>query len=121
MILYRYVRGAFTEADNRPFLGQQPDLPLCKPMLSTHAVEKETPKGYWIADEMGRRKFVLKGRGKRYAHETLEWALESFIRRREHYIIWLRHELRASEVVLGTAKDWAANGIPEEVNVYVFG
>lgn len=45
---------------------------------------KETPKGFWI--ELNglteEKKFVLKGEGKRFAHEKIEWALYSFYRRK---------------------------------------
>lgn len=53
--------------------------------LKEYLIVKETPKGNWIR-EHGKPKFVLKGDGKRFAHETKEMALKSFICRKKNQI-----------------------------------
>jgi len=47
---------------------------------------KETKCGFWI-EIYKKRKFILKGDGKRFAHETKEMALNSFICRKKRQIL----------------------------------
>ena len=56
--------------------------------LKEFLIIKETPKGNWIREHgmYGKPKFVLKGEGKRFAHETKELALKSFIFRKKSQI-----------------------------------
>ena len=57
---------------------------------SEYKVVRETPKGYWITEGYSRTRFVLKGNGKRFAHENKEWAWHSFklrkMRQRQHLL-----------------------------------
>ena len=50
--------------------------------VTTLPVIKTTPAGRWV-DEDGRKRFIRNKGRKRYAWETLELALESFIKRKE--------------------------------------
>lgn len=67
-----------------------------KLVLKTFLVTKETPCGYWVREHgsYGKNKFVLKGDGKRFAHETIELALKSFIARKKRQI-WINKRMIA--------------------------
>lgn len=67
--------------------------------LLRFAVDRTTPKGYWILLWSG-PKFVLAGDGKRYAHETVEWARGAFLRRKESYRKHLQAKLSGVEATL---------------------
>lgn len=73
--LFRY-----TEDRGFEFFGQVKEL-----LLKEYLIIKETPKGNWIREHgnYGKPKFCLKGEGKRFAHETKELALKSFICRKQ--------------------------------------
>lgn len=61
--------------------------------LTAFRVVRRTPKGAWI-DDCGLKRFVLDGAGKRFAHQTREDALHSFMRRS----VWRqRHAARSLE------------------------
>lgn len=67
-----------------------------------YPILKVTRCGKWIRAE-GERKFVLDTSRKRFAHETLELALESFRARRERQISILKARLAAAEQELALA------------------
>lgn len=58
-----------------------------RPKLNRFEILRTTAEGAWINSPTATRpeRFVLNGRGKRYAHETIEWALESWCARSSHY------------------------------------
>lgn len=59
-----------------------------QPKLDRFEVLRRTPEGAWInsyRDGSEIQRFVLNGRGKRFAHETPEWAFESWKARSVHY------------------------------------
>lgn len=58
-----------------------------RPKLDQFSVTRLTPAGAWINSSTSTQleRFVLNGRGKRFAHETPEWAFESWKARSVHY------------------------------------
>ena len=70
----------------------------------TFVVLKVTSCGKWIRDQAGNRRFILDKSRKRFAHETIELALESFRARRERQIGILSARLRAADEELALAK-----------------
>lgn len=79
-----------------------------------YVVVKETPKGFWI-NEYGRRRWVPKKEGARWAHETKEQALTSFIARKKRAIQFARSRLKTQEMYLAYAEALMspAEGKPE--------
>ena len=72
--------------------------------LISYKVTKITPQGAWI-DNYGTKKFVLNGRGKRFAHETPFWAWESFVARKHKQHHHAKRALQSVELVLEKIKD----------------
>lgn len=69
---------------------------------------RETPQMWWIdhwSCKPGKLKGVLKGDGKRFAHETKHWAMYSFIKRNT----WYQSRLRTSLAYAEDAGKLAAN------------
>lgn len=61
---------------------------------------RKTPGGYWIQKPYKlKQTFVLKGRGKRFAHESEKWALDSLMRRRVKQAKILRAQLQEAEAI----------------------
>lgn len=73
-----------------------------------YPILKVTRCGKWIRAK-GERKFVLDTSRKRFAHETLELALESFRARRQRQISILKARLAAAEEELALANADPAN------------
>ena len=72
--LYRYISDLSSEEFNAEI------------QVISFEIKRETNKGYWIVFNR-KEKFVLKGgNGKRFAYETKELALSSFIKRKERQI-----------------------------------
>lgn len=78
-----------------------------------YRVEKETPKGFWINGF--ERKWVPKKEGNRWAHETKEQALASFIARKKRAIKFASSRLKDQEMYLAKAEMILEKGIEEEV------
>lgn len=57
--------------------------PKIRVILLKYFVKRHTPKGKWIDMGFGDEKFVLNDSKKRFAHETKEDAIQSFIKRKE--------------------------------------
>lgn len=114
-VLYRYQNfnesiGGYDESGEYRSYGHNVRLRIIKiPIL------KETEKGYWIQSSTGKQvktktwlgenldmyvSFVLKGSGKRLAHETIELAKESFIARKKRQIKLLSKQLEDAEKAL---------------------
>lgn len=96
--------------------------------LKTISVTKKTPKGAWIQNHRWeRRRFVLDGTGKRYAHETKELAWDAYRHRKESQLRRAndameraKYALRRIEL-LGVAPNESLNiGKPEYWSNYVF-
>lgn len=71
--------------------------------LETFVPYKETPKGWWISrDGLGwsKNKWVAKTGVKRFAYETRELALESYIKRKTKMLEKLRNSLAQTETAL---------------------
>jgi hypothetical protein len=60
-------------------------------------VIRHTPAGYIIHYPFLKDKFVLKGNGKRFAHETIEQAIDSLIKRTTRRIEYLKSDLKNAE------------------------
>lgn len=70
--------------------------------ILSFAVRRETPGGYWIQEPFkSKETFVLKGNGKRFAHESKIWAIESLKCRRKMQTLILKAQLRKAEAVCG--------------------
>lgn len=95
--LYRYTEDfSFEEYENADEL-----------RLIEFKVEKETKCGFWIREHKnyGKLKFVLSGdNGKRFAYETKEAALLSFIIRKERQILHNEIAVRLAKHPLYIAK-----------------
>jgi hypothetical protein len=65
-------------------------------------VMKKTLKGVWL-DVCGSKKFVLLTARKRFACQTKEEAIESFIARKKRQILILKNQLRNAEAALDLA------------------
>lgn len=92
--LYRYWKAYSTVWEKNVF-GTMENYPIPKVYLSKFPILSQTPSTYKIMGDDGRIRHVLKGDGKRYAHETKEQAWHSFQRRltKEHAILLSRLEL----------------------------
>lgn len=77
-------------------------------VLEVFPVLRHTPAGKWI-DVYGVQKFVLDKSHKRYACETKEMALASFIARKQRQLRILRGQLKGAEAALAVAQ----NATPE--------
>jgi len=84
-------------------------------VLRKYTVIRRTPKGAWIR-EYGRDRFVLLTARKRFACNTKDEALESFIARKEAQIRKLRGQLKKAkaDLALGLRHKEAAV-LPDEV------
>jgi hypothetical protein len=71
--------------------------------LNKHRVLKTTPKGVWVSDYYGRKRFVLRGANKRYATPSPAEAWESFIARKRRQISILKAQARDAEFALRAA------------------
>src|ERR1017187_10942745 len=75
---------------------------------------KETPKGYWIAEQWDSqatyKKFVLKDGRKRFAYPTREQAFDAYLKRKEKQVTILTHQLDKARMRLVHNK---TVGIPE--------
>ena len=67
-------------------------------ILKVMPVVRETPK-CWVILRDGVEYRVLKGNGKRWAHEQIEWARYSYRRRRAFYMNHLQIQLAHLEAV----------------------
>jgi len=61
---------------------------------------KETPKGYWIKEDFGFKKWVSKTAKKRFAYPTKKEALINLIKRKERQIRILESRLNEAKNVL---------------------
>ena len=73
--------------------------------LDEYPIVKETPKGYRITVHRYGDRLVLKEGRKRFAHETPELALNSFIFRTEKCVKILEAQANAARDFLSTAKE----------------
>lgn len=94
--LYRYVRG-----------GSQ----FGNIYLEEYPIVKETPKGYRITVHRHGDRLVLKEGRKRFAHETPELALQSFIYRSEKCLKLQQGSADLTKKYLSTAKKLKENGL----------
>lgn len=97
---YRYEEQVSGEWDDDfvSLVGQRIEIRLRK-----YPVIKHTPRGVWIIHNYGDRKFILNDSRKRFACETKEKAMESFIARKTRQASILRAQLRSVEKALSIA------------------
>lgn len=69
-------------------------------VLRKFQVLRSTPQGVWLDLYPYPNKFCLIGVGKRYAHATVEQALNSFMARKKRQILILTNQLRRAESAL---------------------
>lgn len=95
---------------NRPYLYRFFDVRMCgyddyapsrvEVRLDRFPIEKFTPKGFWIREFNGVKRFVLNSGRKRFAYPDLVLAKESFIRRKEvQESIYLARARQAREAI----------------------
>ena len=65
-----------------------------------YAVLSHTPKGVWIEEYPGKKRFVLKNAKKKFACATQKEALESFRARKRRQIKILEHQLKIAKAAL---------------------
>ena len=68
--------------------------------------------GEWV--EYGKKRFVLDGFGKRYCYDTLELAMNSFMKRKEYQARCCRNALEIADFILNN-KDKTYNLTQEDV------
>lgn len=118
-MLYRYFTGWInTPSDASEFgiLDSEGDEKSGFPCLHIFQVIRETDKSWYIRYG-GREKRVLKGNGKRFAHETKEWAYKSFRKRCRARISILERDLTKVKDALS----WSPLSLPmgEAPGVYI--
>lgn len=82
-VLYRY---------NDP---EEPERVGAKAYLSIFQIDSHTPKGYWIC---GKKRFVLADAHKKFAHESIEAAKESYRRRKMQEVRILEARLERAQL-----------------------
>ena len=75
-------------------------------------IYKNPFSGEWI--ESGKRRFVLDGLGRRYCYDTLELAMNSFMKRKEYQARCCRNTLEIADFILNN-KDKTSNLTQEDV------
>ncbi len=97
MVLYRYRDRQVEEIwDARP----QEAVKSMRLHLDTYPITKFTPCGCWIDLGVGGKKFVNLNAYRKWAHDTREGAMKSFIARKKRQVIILRSQLVAAEAAL---------------------
>ena len=100
MKFYRYIEVSYES-------GVQLDV-------KEYKLVRETPKGYWIIDDLWHydeesvetyKKWVSKTARKRWAYPTIEEALTSFKARKNRQIRILTHQLKGAKVALKLAEN----------------
>lgn len=99
-VYYRYEEQATGDWDDDfvSLVGPRIEIRLRK-----YPVIKHTPRGVWIIHNYGDRKFILNDSRKRFACETKELAMESFIARKKRQAGILRAQLRNVEKAMSLA------------------
>lgn len=109
--LYRYTEAVlyrYREQQIDGFTGNKPvnAVKAMRLYLDSYPVIKTTPCGCWIDRGYGYKKFVNLNSRKKWAHESIEDAMQSFIARKESQVAILRHQLlKAESALLLQAKD----------------
>ncbi|HDR9103684.1 hypothetical protein [Paraburkholderia sp. A3RO-2L] len=62
-----------------------------------YPVIRVTPKGKWISVGFGAKRFILTGARKRFAHETVDLAVESFAARKNRRISILQNQIARAQ------------------------
>lgn len=105
MKFYRYqtkVRshGGTTEWGDWEYLYSTTELELL-----VYTVDRETPKGYWLAlNGWTKKRWISKNGYKRFAHETKKDALEAYVKRTKNYIHILEKRIRTAKQGLKIAE-----------------
>lgn len=97
MVLYRYREGQVGEIyDTCP----KEAAKAMRLYLDSYPVIKSTPCGCWIDLGWGRKKFVNLNAQRKWAHESLDDAMQSFVARKNRQVLILRHQLVKAEAAL---------------------
>ena len=96
-VMYRYETGHFIE----PLFPDEDGEPIPP---SEYTVLRHTPQGKWVGIGARGERFVLNNSKKRFAHETKEAALESFIYRKKKQLKILRAQIDRVEEALRAAQ-----------------
>ncbi len=97
MVLYRYRDRQVDEIrDARPHEAVR----SMKLYLDTYPITKFTPCGCWIDLGVGGKKFVNLNAYRKWAHDTREGAMKSFMARKTRQVAILRNQLVAAEAAL---------------------
>ena len=75
-------------------------------------IYKNPFSGEWL--ETGRKRFVLDGSGKRYCYDTLDLAMDSFMKRKEYQARCCRNTLEIADFILEN-KDKISNLTQDDV------
>lgn len=73
-------------------------------VMTRFSVVRHTPKGAWIVDITGRRRWVKRDARKRYACPTMEEAMESFQARKRRQVSILCAQIVRVEAALAAAR-----------------
>lgn len=102
MLFYRYDSYLW----NTDFLGNV----NIKIVLTTFDMIRETPKGYWIDDNI-REKWVSKTAKKRYAYPSKEEAMKSFLARKKRQSITLKTQVKVAKASLKEGREMLGKGL----------
>jgi len=75
-------------------------IPECEVTLLTFPLVRETPKGYWILDELDLEKWISKTSRKRFAYPTKKEAFLNFKKRTEKRLKILSHQVNLCKIAL---------------------
>lgn len=91
--------------------------------LSSFRIIRETEKSYVIRGDgwkngKPKEKFVLKGKGKRFAYDTIEAAKESYLIRKFRQIQHLEHQLKKAKAGEKAAEENKEQKLPTHFNTH---
>jgi hypothetical protein len=105
--LYRYVDRMYASSIDE--FDNPSGPPSVGVTLKKYLIIRRTPKGAWI-DDYGLERFVLLTAHKKFACETPEEALQSFIARKERQLLILGNKTKIAQLALRLARDGARPG-----------
>ena len=107
--LYRFEDKEYGYLDDEGYSASQ--ITRIVVYLNRYRVIKKTPKGRWIQlyDFSDTKKFVLDGKGKRFAYPTIELAKESFNMRKTKQIQRCERTIRRAKIALESIDNYTRN------------
>ena len=85
--------------------------------IDSFPVLRHTPKGVWVQASWREEKFIAHSWRKKWAHPTVEEAIESFRRRQLRRIEILEAQLNATRIRLDIIKQIHAEGITDPLKI----